>query len=354
LGEESNKSVDHVRQFWQTGKLWYRGLDAEGNRVPVPIQEITNTGFSQHIEAFINTYQFWYSTLKDELGEDPNMITAAIQPRVTAENVNASEQASDYATDHYYRAYAEVMKITARKISCLLKDSVVYGANAYRKIVNDDAIGLRQFSTDIRFLPTQQELDKFEFMLNQAMQSNPDLPMFVNQFQLMQIAKEDVKMAYAFYNRCLKKMAIYKQQEQQQNQQATIQGQIQSAQAAEEAKRQTQQNKYDNEMQLSLMEKERIDIQGLWSFVNIYYAPQKSGGEGGGVERVPLPPNIQKLIDTTVSNALLPLMKGNADMVNDIQTQAAQAQMEQQQAAQQQQQPMQQQQQTMQSQPQAA
>jgi hypothetical protein len=123
LGDAGNKTVDHEKLFFQTGKIWYKGLDAEGQRVPVPIQEIANTGFFNHVQAFVSTYQFWYQSLKDELGEDPNLISAAVQPRVTAENVEVSQQGSENATDYMYRAYTECMKITARKISCLLKDS---------------------------------------------------------------------------------------------------------------------------------------------------------------------------------------------------------------------------------------
>jgi hypothetical protein len=39
------KAVDKAALFYQTGKIFYRGVDAEGNRVPVPIQEIANAGF---------------------------------------------------------------------------------------------------------------------------------------------------------------------------------------------------------------------------------------------------------------------------------------------------------------------
>ncbi len=98
LGDDNN-SIDHAKLFFQTGKIYYRGLDAEGNRVPVPIQEIANSGFAAHVQAFATTYQFWYQTLKDELGEDPNIMAAAVQPRVTSENVETSQLQAEYATD---------------------------------------------------------------------------------------------------------------------------------------------------------------------------------------------------------------------------------------------------------------
>jgi hypothetical protein len=163
-------------------------------------------GSMQHIEGFIQTYQFWYQTLKDELGEDPNLIQQATQPRVTSENVQFSQQQAVYATDYMYNAYAECMKMTAKKVSCLLKDSIAYGSKAYRDIVKED-VADRVFTTDIKFLPTDQEIAQYDAMIQNAVMSNPDLTMFLNQFQAMEMVKQDVKLAWLYYNNCLKKMA---------------------------------------------------------------------------------------------------------------------------------------------------
>lgn len=239
LGDQQNKSVDHARLFFQTGKLWYRGLDGDGNRVPPPIEEIANTGFSQHIEAFMKTYQFWYQTLKDELGEDPNLITAAVQPRVAAGNVEVSQQSSEQATDYIYRAYAECMKMTSRKNSCLLKDSITYGSKAYRNIVKHDYTTWQIFSTDIKFLPTEQDILKFEAMMNQAIAASPDLLMFVNPFMLIQMAKEDVKLSWLMFDSGRKKMLMYQIQQAKENQDATFKAQQASAITSETQKRMT-------------------------------------------------------------------------------------------------------------------
>jgi len=237
LGDAGNKAVDQAKLFFQTGKVHYRGLDAEGNRVPVPIQEIANTGFQQHIEAFVRTYQFWYQSLKDELGEDPNLISAALQPRVTGQNVEASQTQSQYATDYFYRGYAECMKMTARKVSCLLNDSVTYGSAAYRNLLKKEDIGKRVFSTDIRLLPSQVDMQRFEAMMNQAIAASPELIQFIDPFQMMRVAAEDVKLAETLFRQGQKKMLLWQQQMAQQNQQQTIDGQIQSATVSEKEKR---------------------------------------------------------------------------------------------------------------------
>lgn len=239
LGDAGNKQIDYKKLYDQTGDIYYRGLDAEGNRVPVPIVELQNSGFLAQMDGLIKNYQFWYQTLKDELGEDPNLITAAVQPRVTADNVEVSQEQANNATDQYYRAYAELTKQTSRKISCLIQDSIKYESSAYRHIANKDDMDGRIFTTDIRFLPTDFEVQQFEAMMNQVILSNQDILQFIDPFQLTRVAKENVKLAEMMFRQGQKKMIIYQAQMQQQNQQATIQGQIQSAQAAEQAKQES-------------------------------------------------------------------------------------------------------------------
>lgn len=307
LGDAGNKGVNHVQQFFQTGLLYYHGLDADGQRVAPPIQELANSGFAAQMQALIQNYQFNYQALKDELGEDPNLITAAVQPRVTGENVEASRAESENATDYIYNAYAECMKITSRKVSCLLKDSVTYGASAYRKIVNEDAVGLRQFTTNIKFLPSQFEIDKFEAMMNLAMQSNQDLILFINPFQLMQIAKEDVKMAWAFFNRGQKKLVAHQQQMARENQDATFKAQQASAITAEEEKRKTESNKGDIDL-------EQKRIEGEWAAKNAVISMATSLLSKG----VPIDASLKPLLNATVENLLIPLLTQNEEAKAEI------------------------------------
>jgi hypothetical protein len=256
LGEEGNKAVDQAKLYFQTGKIWYKGLDAEGNRVPVPIQEIANTGFYQHIDAFIRTYQFWYETLKDELGEDPKLISQSLQPRVATGNIEMSQSASEDATNYIYNAYVDCMKQTARKISCLLKDSVQYGSRAYRHIVQQDDVQDRIFNADIRFLPTELEVQKFEAMVQVAMNTTPELSLFIDPMQLTRVAREDVKLAESIFRNGQKKMILHQQQMQRENLQMTIKGQQDSAKITEEEKRKTMKEEME-------IEKEKTKITAL-------------------------------------------------------------------------------------------
>lgn len=242
---EGNKAIDVQKLYDQTGTLYYRGRDAEGNQIPVPITELSNAGFLPQLQGLILLYDKHYQIMKDELGEDPNLISQALQPRVTAGNVEASQETANHATNAYYTAYVNCMNDTARKISCLLNDSVTYGASVYRNIINQDDIKNRIFSTRIQLLPDQLEIQKFEMLMNNTITTNPDLLMFLDPFQLVRVAKEDVELAGTLFRQAQKKMLIHRQQEAQQNQQATFNAQIESAKVSEEEKRKTKEMEGD-------------------------------------------------------------------------------------------------------------
>lgn len=299
LGDAGNKAVDKKKLYDQTGDIYYRGRDAEGNPIPIPITELANSGFIGQIEGLIRDYQFWYETLKDDLGEDPRLISQALQPRVTASNVEASQTTAQYATDYMYNAYIRCMEQTATKISCLLKDSVTYGAKAYREIVNTN-ISERQFSTEIQMMPTQGEVQRFDLFLTTSLNSNPELNAFVNQFQLIRIARENVKLAEVLYRQAQKKYIQYQQQTAQQNQQATFQAQVASAQAAEQAKQQTEQLKGDIELQKEKLSGETANKNYIVAMVTSLL----SKGEQ-------IPPYLIPVVSATMENILIPLAVQN-------------------------------------------
>jgi len=314
LGNDGNKAVDHSAYFFQTGLLYYHGIDADGNRIEPPIKELANTGFAPQMQAYIQNYQFNYQTLKDELGEDPNLMTAALQPRVTAGNVEASQAQGELATDSYYMAYANCMRDTARKATCLLKDSVTYGSKAYRDVINQD-IGDRIFSTNIQFLPTQQQVADFDILLTQTMNTSPEITMFIDPFQLRRIAKEDVKLAETLFRRGQKKMLLWKAETTAQNTQMTGEIQIKSAQAAEQAKQQTEQIKGDIDLQKEKMAGETASKTAIVTMVTSLL----SKGE-------PIPANLMPLVNVTMENIMIPLAAQNEEQKAALIQQYQQAQ----------------------------
>lgn len=324
LGDEGNKAVDKKKLYDQTGDIYYRGVDAEGNKIGVPITELQNSGFLAQMQGLAENYRFWYQSLKDELGEDPSLMTASVQPRVTSENVQASQSESENATDYIYRAYTECMKMTARKVSCLLKDSVTYGAKAYRHILKQEDIADRIFSTQIRFLPTEIEVQKFEIILNQAIAATPDLVMFIDPFQLVRVAKEDVKLAEMLFRQAQKKMLLWQRQTAMENQQQTIQGQIESAKASEEEKRKTM----EREMEI---EEGRTKITGLaqnqTAVVNMVAGWLKPNTDGA-VGKVP--PEYQPIINAVMQNIMVGAIASTEEQKQKIIQEMQEAQMAQQ------------------------
>jgi hypothetical protein len=334
LGDAGNKDVDHQRLFFQTGKLFYKGLDAEGQRVPVPIQEIANSGFANHVAAFIQTYQFWLQTLKDELGEDPNLMSQALQPRVAAGNVQTSQETANEATDQYYRAYADCMKMTARKISCLLKDSVQYGSKAYRHLLKQDDVRDRVFTADIKFLPTDFEIQKFEATVQQALAAQPDLVLFIDPMQLTRVAKEDIKLAESIFRNGQRKSIQHQQQMQADNLDRTIKGQQDSAVIAEEEKRKTMQEEME-------IEKQKSKITALANnqsaVLNMFSSIMKPQGEMGTIP--PIPNELKPLWQAVQENIMVGAVAASEEQKAEIiqRMQEARAQQEQQQQPQQQQ-----------------
>lgn len=306
LGDKKNKEIDQKKLYDQTGDLYYYDLDADGKPIPIPIQEIPNTAFQAAIAAHIQSYQFYYGQLRDQLGEDPNLMSQALQPRVTAQNVNSSERAAENSTDYGYDGYLYLMEDTAKKVTCLLKNSVIFGAKAYRDLMKEDQIKGRIYSAVAKMLPTEQEIAVLDAQMNQAIASNPDLPLYLNTFKVLRIAKEDVKLAEQYYHDSMRKMLESKMQQSQQNMQQTIDGQMASAKSAEEEKRKSLEMELDIKKQISDSETandlKKSMVAGLFSI----YA-----------KGIPVPPELKGLESEVITNVGLPLF---AENINNVQS----------------------------------
>ncbi|HEY8687743.1 MAG TPA: hypothetical protein VIM07_00800 [Chitinophagaceae bacterium] len=229
LGDKKNKEIDQKKLFDQTGDLYYYDLDADGKPIPIPISEIPNAGFQVAITGHIQSYQFYYQQLRDQLGEDPNLISQALQPRVTAQNVNTSERAAENSTDYMYDGFLYVLEDTSNKVTCLLQKSVLFGAKAYRHILKEPDVQDRIFSATAKMLPTEQEIAMLDARMNALIQASPEAAMYIDTFKILRIAKENIKLAEEYYRQCMKKMLQTQQAQTQQNQDATFKAQFAAA-----------------------------------------------------------------------------------------------------------------------------
>lgn len=321
LGDK-NKDIDYKKLYDQTGDIYYRGLDAEGNRVPVPITELQNSGFLGQMQGLIALYQFHFQRLKDELGEDPNLITQALQPRVTAGNVDAAQRTAENATDYMYLAWANVIEETAKKISCLLKKSVTHGANVYRKLLKEGDVQGRIFGTKFKMLPSEIDIALLDARMNQAVAANPDIIMYLDTFKILRIAREDVKLAEQYYKIAMKKMLQSKLQQAKDNQDATFNAQRESAIVGEQEKGKNMAMKLKMEGKQSEMQgkvdKEKIVLTGVFELAKLMAAPQTVGADGQTTKPGSLPPSLVELMELSIKNIAIPLAMDTAEMVNGM------------------------------------
>jgi hypothetical protein len=310
---DSVKPLD-VQKIWeQTGKLYYRGRDAEGNRIPVPITELANTGFAPQLQALIQLYQFHYQVLKDELGEDPNLMNQAAQPRVAASNIEASRVLANNATEYMYDAYIYVMEESCKKIACLINKSVTYGSKKYRELLKQEDVKDRNFVATVRMMPQAQEIANLQMMMNQAMASNPELVMYLDPFKVVRIAKENVELGELYFRQAQKRYIKTQQENAQNNSQQNAEAQQQSIQAKMQA-----DTILDGKRALA-REKEII-LQGVFDLAKA---------------NIPVPLELQQIVSEMLQNVTVPI-----EVQNQEQQKALQQQQQQQMQMQQQQQQM--------------
>ncbi len=218
--------------------------------------------------------------------------------------------------------------MTSRKVCCLLKDSIKYGSDAYRKIVKSSVnFEDRIFNANIMMLPTQQEQMRFEALLNQAMNSNPELLQFLDPFRLLRIAKEDLKLAELLFRQGQKKLVQYQIQTAQQNQEATFKAQQQSLMVGEQLKGQNMQMelqmKGEQAAWADKSKKEAIVLQGIMELAKVMATPAPVGADGKTAQPGTLPPSLMELMELSIRNIAIPLAVDNRTMVDGVQ-QAAQ------------------------------
>lgn len=320
---DATKPIE-IQKIWeQTGNLYYRGRDAEGNPIPIPINELPNTGFAPQLQALIQLYEFHYKVLRDELGEDPSLASQAAMPRVTSENVAAAQVLQNNATDYMYEAYINVMEETARKVACLLNKSVTYGAKKYRELLKEEEVKGRDFSTQIKMMPSEIDLVKLDAMMNNAIAANPDLVLYLDPFKVMKMARENIELGELYFRQAQKRYIKAKQEQAAQNSEMNTQSQLQSIEM---------KAKTDSaiEQQRNLAKEKQIILQGIFDLAKA---------------NLPVPAELQPVVQEMLQNVEVPI-----SVQNDQQQQALmQQQQEMEMAQQQEQQAMTQQEQQLQT-----
>jgi hypothetical protein len=248
--------------------------------------------------------------LKDELGEDPNLMNQAAQPRVAASNIAASQQLANNATEYMYDAYIYVMEETCKKVACLLNKSVTYGAKKYRDLLKQEDVKDRNFVATVRMLPTANDIMNLQAMMNNAIASNPQLIIYLDPFKAMRIAKENVELGELYFRQAQKRYIKTEQEKSQMNSEQNAQSQQASIQAKMQADTALTQ-------QQALTKEKEIILQGVFDLAKA---------------NIPVPAELQQLVANMLQNVTVPIE------VQNEQQQQALAQQQQQQMQQMQQQ----------------
>lgn len=301
------KPLDLEKHYEQTGIYYYTDTDAEGNKIQDPIAELANAGFRENALGLREMYMFWYQTLKDELGEDPNLVQQSAQPRVTEGNIQTSIQLADNSTDYMYDAYKYIVSEAARKSACLMHDSVSFGAKVYRHIIGEDEIKERVFTTSVKLLPTEKDMAILEAQINQAIAANPDLLLYMNTFKILRIAKEDTTLAEEYFRLAMKRMLQSKIEQARENQMITFKGQEDSGKAIEIEKRKSLSMELKIKKSISDTESNNKIKQEMVMGVFQIYA-----------KGLQMPPELKGLETEIIKNVGLPLFAENVANANTL------------------------------------
>jgi hypothetical protein len=308
LGNGIAKPLELMRITGQTGNVYFRSRDAEGNRIENPVRELPNAGSVAQLQQLIETYNYHLQVLRDEIGINEFAEGQTIKPRTGVENVQSSMEVSFNATDYMNDATISCADESAGKIVCLLHDAVEFGSEEYRKLMSEEDVKDRDFKIQIDILPSTEDITNFENTLNNAMNAQPDLVLYLNPEKIKRIAKKDVQLAEAYF-RTGQKRAIEGRMKQAEHQsKMNADAQTQSAVAAEEEKRKSLEMemtvKTQMETALSAAKQKEIILEGIFGI----YA-----------KGVPMPAELQGLTNEIIKNVGLPLFAENIQNQQAIQ-----------------------------------
>lgn len=205
LGTGNLSPLELQRVTNQTGNVYYRSRDSEGNKLDPPMRELPNAGGVSQMQQLIEVYNFHLEVLRDEIGINEFAEGQSIKPRTTNDNVQTSLDISFNATDYMKDAVTALMTDAAKKIACLLKDSVEYGSEVYRELLDEKTVKGRIFETKIEFLPTKDDIAYLENMVNAAITANPQFVLYIDPFKIKRIARENVLLAEQYFRRAQKR-----------------------------------------------------------------------------------------------------------------------------------------------------
>lgn len=319
--------LDIIQIHQQTGRLFYRSKDEDGNPIQPPIRAQFNP-IDSKIQAYINWYNTELNNIRDYLGVNEFRDGSATAERTGFRFMQAQNEASNTATWFIYRAYLKSMQELIRQIGIRIWDALNYGDvnKGYLKYLGKENVEFIQnrkditaSSYDIEFKIGIDGEDKLtleryiETCLQNGSLEMPDVLM-LNRIKDPMIAE---KMLIFTYNKRKKE----KLEEQRANQESASRYASDAGVAVEQAKQQflmaqlqaqqTNQQAKDGAEQIATL------LKGAMELIKQSF-----------VTGTPIPPQYQPLIEVALQNAS---MKTNNSLNEAVQLAEAQEEAEMQQ-----------------------
>lgn len=142
--------LDIAQIHQQTGRLYYRGRDEEGNQTQPPLRP-SNSALDVKLQGYLNIYNTELANIRDYLGVNEFRDGSATSPRTGFKFMQAQSQASNTVTWFLYRAYVKSTEKLIRQIGIRIWDALNYGTvnKGYLKYLGKENIEFIQNRKDI-------------------------------------------------------------------------------------------------------------------------------------------------------------------------------------------------------------
>lgn len=134
----------------QTGRLYFRGKDEEGNATQPPIRS-SNSALDVKLQGYVNIYNNELANIRDYLGVNEFRDGSAVSPRTSFKFLQAQTQASSTTTWFIYRAYIKQIEELIKQIGIRIWDTLNYGKEnkGYLKYLGKENVEFIQKRKDI-------------------------------------------------------------------------------------------------------------------------------------------------------------------------------------------------------------
>ena len=298
-GEGKLNQMQLKRIYDQTGNQYYSSLDASGQRRDVPFKELANAGSVAQLQELVTIYNFHLQVVRDETGINEQAEGQTAKPRTTVTAVQTAISYSENATDYMNDACLSVKQETARKIACLIHDSVEFESKEYSQIMGTEFAKDRVYDVNIEIVDSDEDISMLLAEVNQFVSASPEFIKFIDPIKLKIIAEDSLELASIYFRRMQMKALQGQQQQTQQQANMNAQAQAQSAQVAAQAQQETDAKKSSYEVAIAKERQKELVITGIFSIYS---------------KGLPIPPELKAMEGELITNILLPLFSENINL----------------------------------------